>query len=249
MCDACRLGVYRPAHRGSERSRQLRAVVGTRDALVKTRSRYVSLGRALLRRDGYRIVSGGIVSFEKRVQEARIHQQLKEQIEPLFAVMRELNLQIEAIDEQLEQWAHDDSVAQRLCTVPGIGSVTALLFISIVDQVERFASAHRLSAYLGLVPREMSSGEKRIRGRITKTGNLQLRCLLVEAAWRILCRPRPETEHLRQWTNRIATRHGKNVAIVALARRLSGILYAIWRDETVFQPPKPKPTIKEVPSM
>lgn len=246
LCDACRLGVYRPAHRSSERSRHLRALVSTRDALVKTRSRYVSLVRALLRSAGYRIASGGIISFEKRVQEAQIQRQAQEQIEPLLVVMRELNQQIKAVDEQLEQHAHDDPVAQRLCTVPGVGPVTALLFISVVDRVERFESAHRLAAYLGLVPREMSSGEKRFRGRITKAGNRQLRWLLVEAAWRILWQPRPETDHLRQWTDRIAARHGKNVAVVALARRLSAILYAIWRDETVFQPPRPKPAGKEV---
>jgi transposase len=68
----------------------------------------------------------------------------------------------------------------------------------------------------------------------------------VEAAWCILCRPRPETEHLQQWTERIAVRHGKNVAVVALARRLSGILYAIWRDGTDFQSPAQRKAAKEV---
>ena len=246
LCDACRLGAYRPAHRSSERSRKLRAVIGAREALVRTRSRYVSVIRALSRRDGYRVRSGANVSFEKRVREAEIDPRLQGQIEPLLVVMRKLNEQIKAIDEQLEQEATGDRVAQRLCSVPGIGPVTALHFISIIDQVERFDSAHRLAAYLGLVPRELSSGEKRFRGRITKAGDRRLRFLLVEAAWRIVCRPRPETEHLRQWTDGIAVRHGKNVAVVALARRLSGILYAIWRDGTCFQPPAQRQVVKEV---
>lgn len=235
LCNACRLGAYRPAHRRSERSRQIRAKIAIREALVSTRSRYISLIRALSRRDGYRIRSGAVTSFEKRVQETQLHQQLQQQIEPLLVVMRQLNEQIDAMDKKLEQQAREDHVAQRLRTVPGVGPVTALLFISVVDDVRRFPSAHRLEGYLGLTSRERSSGEKRFRGRITKAGDCKLRCLLVEAAWRIISRPRPETEYLRQWTNRIAIRGGKNVAAVALARRLSGILYAIWRDETVFR--------------
>jgi transposase len=191
----------------------------------------------MLRRQGYRIRTGGVMYFEKRVREAEVHEQLRKEIEPLFAVMRELNVQIKALDEQLEQEARDDEVAERLRTVPGIGPVTALFFISVVDDVRRFESAHKLAAYLGLVPRELSSGEKRYRGRITKAGNCRLRWLLVEAAWRILWRPTPETEHLIRWTNRIAARRGKNVAAVALARRLSGILYAMWRDGTCFALP------------
>ena len=161
-------------------------------------------------------------------------------------MMEKLNQQIRGIDQQLEEQVKNDPVAQRLCSVPGIGPVTALLFISVVDQVERFSSAHRLAAYLGLVPREFSSGEKRFRGRITKAGNPRLRFLLVEAAWRIICRPRPETEHLQRWTEGISERHGRNVAVVALARKLSGILYAIWRDGTEFQSPARRRSAKEV---
>ena len=246
LCDACRLGAYRPAHRCSERGRQLRTTIGVREALVRTRSRYISLMRAHLRRDGYRIPSGGVISFERRVGEVQIHQRLQEQIEPLLGMMEKLNQQIRAIDRQLEEQVKNDPVAQRLCSVPGIGPVTALLFISVVDQVERFSSAHRLAAYLGLVPREFSSGEKRFRGRITKAGNPRLRFLLVEAAWRILCRPRPETEYLQRWAERISERHGRNVAVVALARKLSGILYAIWRDGTEFYSPAQRKAAKEV---
>ena len=151
-----------------------------RDALVKTRSRYISLMRADLRRDGYRVASGGVISFEKRVRDTRLRQQLQEQVEPPLEVMQGLNQQIKAIDGQLEELAEHDPVTRRLCSVPGVGPVTTLHFISVVDQVERFSSAHRLAAYLGLVPREFSSGEKRFRGRITKSGNSRLRFLLVD---------------------------------------------------------------------
>ena len=94
----------------------------------------------------------------------------------------------------------------------------------------RFASAHQFEAFLGLVPGERSSGEKRRIGRITKAGNSRVRYLLVEAGWRILRTKGEEVAALRAWGLSIAARRGKRIAVVAIARRLAGILYAMWRD-------------------
>jgi transposase len=93
-----------------------------------------------------------------------------------------------------------------------------------------------VEAYLGLVPRELSSGESQRRGRITKAGNTRMRWLLVQAAVSILrCRD-PQTDALRTWATGIAARRGKKIAVVALARRLAGILYAMLRDGTTYAP-------------
>lgn len=118
---------------------------------------------------------------------------------------------------------------------PGIGPVTALAYVASLDDVTRFASAHQVAAYLGLVPSEHSSGERQHRGRITKRGNPRVRWLLVEAGWRILRSRDPEAAALRAWAERIATRRGKRIAVVALARRLAGILFAMWRDRSAYQ--------------
>jgi len=96
--------------------------------------------------------------------------------------------------------------------------------------------AHQLEAYLGLVPREYSSGETQRRGPITKAGHSRVRWLLVQAALSILRRRPPQAEELRTWALRIAARRGTQVAVVALARRLAGILYALLRDGSVFEP-------------
>jgi transposase len=85
-----------------------------------------------------------------------------------------------------------------------------------------------------LVPGERSSGEKRRVGRITKAGNSRARYLLVEAGWRILRSKSPETAALRAWALKIAMRRGNRIAVVALARRLAGILYAMWRDNAAY---------------
>jgi transposase len=98
-----------------------------------------------------------------------------------------------------------------------------------------------VEAYVGLVPSEMSSGEKQRKGRITKTGNARVRWLLVQAALSMLRLRLPQTAHLRTWAERIASRRGKKTAVVALARRLAGILFAMMRKGTPYTPPQPEP--------
>ena len=134
--------------------------------------------------------------------------------------------------------ARDERV-HRLRTVPSVGPVTAAAFVATIDDAQRFSDAHHLEAYLGLVPREDSSGDTQRRGPITKAGSSRTRWLLVQAAVSILRRRPPEAEALRTWALRLATRRGKHVAVVALARRLAGILYALLRDGTVFTPRRP----------
>jgi transposase len=86
----------------------------------------------------------------------------------------------------------------------------------------------------------MSSGETQRRGHITKAGNSRMRSLLVEAAWSLLRSQRAEAQPLKEWAKRIAVRRGKRIAAVALARKLAGVLFAIWRDETSFGDTAPK---------
>ena len=114
--------------------------------------------------------------------------------------------------------------------------MTAAAFVAALDDAPRFRRAHEVEAYLGLVPRELSSGERQRRGRITKAGNTRMRWLLVQAAVSILRRRDPRTAALRDWATRIAARRGKKIAVVALARRLAGILYALLRDGTTYDP-------------
>jgi transposase len=108
--------------------------------------------------------------------------------------------------------------------------------VALIDDVSRFPKAHKLENYLGVVPSEWSSSERRIKEGITKRGDSRVRWLLVEAGWSILTRPRLDTFELRNWALRIAGRGGKKVAVVALARRLAGILYAMLRDNKPYDP-------------
>ena len=237
LAEACRLGAYRPAHRTSEEQRHVRAVLGVRDKLVRTRAGLVTLVQALLSGEGIRVPTGSSECFEMRLEKLDLAEHLRAEIAPLLALLGPLSEQIERLDEQLSALAVKDERVKRLLTMPQIGPVTAVSFVATLDDAGRFRGAHQEEAYLGLVPREWSSSEVQRRGRITKAGNARMRWLLVEAAWRVAThKKRPDTLALRGWADRIARRRGKRVAIVALARKLSGILYAMWRDGTVYDP-------------
>ena len=234
LAEACRVGAYRPAHRLSDARRHVRAELAVRDALVRTRTRYIALAKALVRRDGLRVAGSESERVAMRIAALDLSPALAAELAPLFTVLAPVNAAIAAADRRLLAQMATDPIVALLATVPGIGPVTACALVATIDDITRFQSAHQLEAYLGVVPGERSSGEQRRVGRITKAGNARARWLLVEAAWRILRSRSEETAALRAWTLAIAARRGKRIAIVALARRLAGIVYAMWRDNTPY---------------
>ncbi len=236
LMDACRLGAHRPAHRTSDGQRRVRALLTVRDNLVRTRMRQIHVIRALTRREGLRMRSGKTTTFEQRLREVELPEWLQGTVAPVVAAMDEVNRQLAVVDRGLLEVAGRDAVVQRLDTVPGVGPVTAIAYVATLDQVERFAGPHQVECYLGLVPRERSSGERQRKGPITQAGSSRIRWLLVEAAWSILRSRNANSRLLREWAERIAMRRGRRTAVVALARRLAGIMYAMWRGGTEYTP-------------
>ncbi len=245
LADALRLGAYRVAHRVSAERRHVRAELAVREALVRTRTRYIALAKALVRRDGLRVASSESHLVAKRIAALELSDTLAAELLPLFHVLAPINEQIAAADRRIEALTKGDPCVARLTTAPSIGPITASAIVATADDITRFRSAHQFEAFLGLVPGERSSGEKRRVGRITKAGNARVRYLLVEAGWRILRSKGEETAALRAWALTIAARRGKRIAVVALARRLAGIVYAMWRDgrsydATQLRMPRPR---------
>jgi transposase len=235
LMDACATGVYRPAHRLSAARRHVRAELAVRDTLVRTRTRAIALAKTLVRRDGLRVPSSTSRCVAARIAALPISSQLAGELAPLFPLLDLLNQQVAQLDQHLEALTQIDPDVARLTTAPGVGRVTAAAFVATVDDISRFRTAHDLEAYLGLVPSERSSGERRRLGRITKAGNTRVRWLLVEAGWSLLRSRSPDAAALRAWGLRIAARRGKRIAAVALARRLAGILFAMWRDGAAYE--------------
>jgi transposase len=213
-------------------SRQRKTQCGMRDALVASRTQLINTVRGWMRGQGIRVRSGATETLPARVRHAvptppsYVERQLK--------MIDELTSSIREADKELEREARADLATRRLMTVPGVGPVTAIRFVSAIDQVERFADVHSLQSYLGLTPGEHSSGERRHRTGINKAGCTQTRRVLVQAAW--VHKTRRPNEPASIWATKVEKRRGKLIAIVALARKLAGILYALWRDGTTYNP-------------
>jgi transposase len=234
LAEASRLGAYRVVHRLSQRQRQVRAELAVREALVRTRTRYINLLRAQLRQQGLRLPSGDADHVLTRLARVDLSPALAARLAPLVTLLQPLQQELTAAEARVAALATADPAVRHLDQVPGIGPVTAAAFVAALDDVTRFRSAHQVQAYLGLIPRERSSGERQHRGAITKQGNSRVRWLLVEAAWRLRRSRHPAHAPLQAWAARIEARRGKRIAVVALARRLAGILYALWRDGSLY---------------
>lgn len=233
LAEANRRGWYRAAYRTSAPQRAIRQVLCTRRQLVSMRTGAISVIRALVRQEGCRLPTGGAEHLPARVTVAALPTAIRQTITPLVESVAALTAQIATLDARLAAVAAGDPIVQRLQTVPGVGRVVALTFRARIDDVTRFASAAQVSAALGLVPREDSSADRRHRGHITKAGPSELRSLLVQAAWS--CWRSRQSGVLRRWAEALAARRGRRIAVVGLARRLSRILFAVWRDASTFR--------------
>lgn len=245
LADACQSGTYRRAHRTSEGRRQLKAKLAVREALVRERAKHLTLMGALVRQQGLRVSSGSAEKFLERLGRVVLPSELQSTLAPLREVVLVLNKQVAAVEAELEGLAKVDVQVSKLCTMPSVGPVTAAAFVAVIDDVVRFEGAHQVQAYLGLVPSEMSSGEKQRRGRITKTGNSRMRSLLVQVALSTMRLKKESTRGLWEWSGRLEAKRGRKVAAVALARKVAGILFAMMRDGTTFAMPARKEACAE----
>jgi len=220
-------------HIPSARSREWKTMAGAHDALVSCRTKLINNVRGWLRGQARKLRGGEAATFTERVRNLG---ELPVYIASELTVIDALTSEISASEKRFAALTRADPVCKRLMTVPGVGPSTALRFVAALDVVARFASAHKVEAYLGLSPGEKSSSERQLRLGITKAGSSSVRWVLIQAAWivRTCCRA-PAARKLQLWATEVEKRRGKGVAIVALARKLAGILFALWRDGTEFK--------------
>jgi transposase len=231
---SCRTDVA-SVHIPTHRSRLLKSMVTGRDALIRSRTLLINSVRGFLRTQllATKIRSGSTETFPARVRAAV--GELPEWLERLVFMIQEMNAQIEAADAELKLLAEADERCRRWMKVPGIGPLNAVMFAAVLDDAERFPSAGHVQAYLGLTPGEHSSADRQRRLGITKAGNASMRRILVQAAW--AARRTTKGSHpMLAWASEIEKRRGKQIAVTALARKMAGILYAMWRDGSDYAP-------------
>jgi len=220
-------------HITKQESRERKSICGMREALVRCRTLTINTVRGWLRQSALRPRSGGAESFAARVRTALTLKPIPWHVELQLESIELLTKQIRRADREVERLAKADPLCRRLMTVPGVGPVTALRFVAALDEIGRFSSVHRAESYVGLVPGEHSSSDSKHRTGITKAGSSELRSMLVQSAWAALrCR---RVDPMQTWAREIERRRGKRIAVVALARKLCGILFALWRDGTTYQ--------------
>jgi transposase len=150
--------------------------------------------------------------------------------------VRALDERIAAYDRRVEQLARQTEPAQRLMQVPGVGPVTATALVATVGDARAFRNGRQLAAWLGLVPRQHSSGGTRRLGRITKRGDGYIRTLLIHGARAVLRHLARRTDATSRWVTALKARRGFNKAVVALAAKHARILWALLATGRDYQP-------------
>jgi transposase len=229
-------------HIPSELSRSWKSTCTAREALVSSRTMLINSVRGWTRQQLVKIRSGGVSTFVERVRKAclALPSGLPEAIEHLLITIELLNEKIAKADTELSKLAEEHPICKLLMTIPGIGTVTSLRFVAALDRIDRFPNAHSVQAFLGLVPGEHSSSTRKQRTGITKAGPPRVRWALVQACWSF--RRTSKNDPLVDWVLEVEKRRGKKVAIIALARRLAGVMYAMWRDGTRYEPRRQRST-------
>ena len=207
-------------------NRDLRQLLWHRHRMVQARTRLMNQLQSVALNEGLRCKKklwreagrAQLESFRLAPWASRRRRDLLELLDRLTPTIAELSTAIEQEAERCPE-------ARRLRTHPGVGSLTALAFVLIIGKAERFQCGKQIASYLGLVPSEESSGDRRRLGHITKQGSSLLRFLLVEAA-QVTVRSDPA------WRSKyfhLAMRRGRKIAKIAMARRLAVRLYWMWR--------------------
>ena len=229
--------LYPIRHRGGAAQADL-AQIRSRDELVRARTALINHVRGSVKSHGDRLLGCSTPTFHKAVRD-QIPEALVPALEPVRQIISELSAQIRslgrAIDEQCEVSYPETNCLRQ---VAGVGALTALAFVLVLEEHKRFKRSRDVGPFLGLTPRQDDSGETRKQLRITKAGDKLLRRLLVGSAHYILGPLGPDCD-LRRWGLNLMKRGGKNAkkrAVTAVARKLGVLLHSLWKTGEVYDP-------------
>ena len=224
-------------HRGEEAQRDL-TLIRARDALVRARTQLINTARGLAKALGQRLAKCSADTFAKRMRESSETGRFPG-FSGLVEIIAELSGKIRNMDQEIERACTDRyPETAPLRAIAGVGALTSLSFVLVIDDPGRFPSSRAVGSYLGLRPRQRDSGGRRPQLRITKEGDALLRRLLVGAGHYILGPFGPDTD-LRRFGQRLCERGGKAAkkrAVVAVARKLSVLLHRLWISGKPYEP-------------
>ncbi|MGG2399019.1 IS110 family transposase [Pseudomonas sp. SH1-B] len=243
MLEAARCRDIHPVPVKTQEQQHVQQLHGLRETWKKARTQRINLLRGILREAGVE-APARTREFLRAAHELIERPELAALRHQLQIVLAEINLHEQCMaecEQQLQRWHADDEVVRALDEVSGIGVLTASALKAAVGKPERFANGRQLSAWLGMTPREFSSGDRRKLGHISRQGNVYVRTLFIHgsraallAAQRCHARTPEKLTQLQRWAIETAARIGHNKAAVALANKLVRICWAVWCHQRRF---------------
>ena len=225
------------------KSREQLAVLAlhrARQGFVKARTAQANQIRGLLAEQGI-IIPKGIVHISlclpKILEESEndLPGTFRQLLNRLGEHLKELDRHTKELEVQIQRWHRENAASKKLAQIPGIGPITASALVASVGNATNFENSRQLAAWLGLVPRQHSSGGKQNLLGISKRGDSYLRTLLIHGARAVLRVAERKAEHAGSWLAGIMERRNQNVAAVALANKNARIVWALLAHDRVFE--------------
>jgi transposase len=234
-------GWYNKIYRKSSKDQELRSYLKSRRQIVQAGTKLQNTIRGLFKIYGMVIGRGkdGDSFYEEVLRLLDIGKEVISELErgcimELLGCWQKLSVTEKRMYKELGRQAKKNTVAVRLMSVPGVGPVTALCYASTISDPSRFSSKEEVSSYVGLAPRVYQSGDRSYHGRVTKQGDSLLRSCLVESAHVLLSRCKKDFS-LKRWGENLAERKGYSKAKIAVARKLSVLLFKLWESGKEFE--------------
>lgn len=230
LAEMLRTGWYTEVFVKSEESHRIKALLLSRDQLVKMKRQVYGQIRGVLRPFGIRLPArAGTARFDAAARAAvREDDVLYACIHSLLEALGAVEAQIAALDKRVRALVQRSKACWHLTSVPGVGPITALAFVAAIEDPDRFRRSRDVGAYLGLTPRRYQSGERDVMGGISRQGDAMARHCLYEAA-NCLLTTWGGRSALKSWGLGLAKRIGPKKARVAVARKLAGLLLRLWK--------------------
>jgi transposase len=243
LAQIMRTGWYRSVHVKSFDSHRARALLGARAQLVGMTTRLSNHIRGVLKIFGMLPGMMRGLPFDRRVETLLADRaDVAPIVRPMLAAWQQLRLQIMAFDKAVRMLVKSSPTCRHLMGVPGIGVLSVLAYVSMIEDPARFGRSRSVGAHLGLTPKQYQSGEIDRSGRISKCGDTLARTLMYEAAVVLMTRVK-RASGLKDWAQAIARRSGAGKARVALARKLAVIMHSIWRSGEPFSWPEQRAAV------
>ena len=228
-----RANLYKEVQIKSDSSCEMKMILGSRRQLVNSRKQLMGTLRGLLKiygiklplRCNSKVVLSAITKDFSQVNNVSVIS--------LINAIDAISMSLCTIDAELKLLCSNDEDCKLLQTIPSVGEITAATYKSSLDVIDRFSSSRSVGAYIGLTPRQYSSGEVNRHGSISKMGSKECRSMLYEAAQSLLIVSK-KNSRLKSWGKKIAKKKGNKKAIVALARKLSVIMHRMLIERKAF---------------